>query len=82
MFILCTCFLQTIANLVQYEYNVVKDIVDFMLRLSKEHLFINLTVADLLWGYEDSLLKDAKTAFGLFNISLKMDDKFGLFYQV
>ncbi|XP_025087249.1 lysosome membrane protein 2-like isoform X1 [Pomacea canaliculata] len=71
----------TIANLVQYEYNVVKDIVDFMLRLSKEHLFINLTVADLLWGYEDSLLKDAKTVFGLFNISLKMDDKFGLFYQ-
>lgn len=39
-------------------------------------LFTTRTVGELLWGYEDGLLKALKT------IKPDLDDVFGLFYKV
>lgn len=39
-------------------------------------LFSTHTVGELLWGYEDSLLKSLKT------FKPELDDVFGLFYKV
>ena len=62
--------------MVRFEYQWLQTVVNFILDSTDEHLFINLTVGDLMWGYEDSLLKKVK-GFGL-----PVDDKFGLFYNV
>ncbi|XP_076446440.1 lysosome membrane protein 2-like isoform X2 [Babylonia areolata] len=71
----------TIVNLVRFEYFWVKDLLDFLLSKTNEHLFVNLSVEELMWGYEDNLLKEAKAIFDRFHLPFPLDDKFGLFYQ-
>ena len=41
-----------------------------------EGLFVTRTVGELLWGYEDGLLKALKV------VDPTLDDVFGLFYKV
>ena len=43
---------------------------------------MELSVADLMWGYEDNLLKTIKEAAAKIGFKLPFDDKFGLFYEV
>nr|KAG5697775.1 hypothetical protein BaRGS_026732 [Batillaria attramentaria] len=71
----------TIVNMLRYEYWWLLDVADYLLRHANEDLFIKLTPGQLLWGYEDPLLKEAKDLLARFNISLPIDDKFGLFYK-
>ena len=73
---------QTIANLVRFEGWLVQDIVNAILDGTEEHLFMELSVADLMWGYEDNLLKTIKEAAAKIGFKLPFDDKFGLFYEV
>lgn len=75
-------FLQTIANMLKYEYGWIQTIAELVLEAVGEHLFINLTVADLLWGYEDVLLKDIEKLLNSLHINVTLDDRFGLFYNV
>ena len=56
--------------------------VNGILNTANEHLFIELSVADLMWGYEDSLLKWVKDELAKLRIKLPIDDRFGLFYKV
>lgn len=56
--------------------------VNGILNTANEHLFIELSVADLMWGYEDSLLKQLKDVLAKLRIKLPIDDRFGLFYKV
>lgn len=46
------------------------------MRSTREGLFTTHTVGELLWGYEDGLLKTIKTFIP------EVDDVFGLFYKV
>lgn len=52
------------------------NLISAYMRSSGEGLFSTHTVGELLWGYEDGLLKALK----LFRPEL--DDVFGLFYKV
>ncbi|KAI8483861.1 lipopolysaccharide transport [Branchiostoma belcheri] len=67
--------LVTIAELIENERDIVKDLVSVIERLAQETLFMKLTVGGLVWGYNDSLLMDVNklvpgllpsTEFGLF----------------
>lgn len=71
----------TIVNLLKNEYAFLKDLIEVILDMVDEHLFITLTPGKLLWGYEDNLLKAAKEVLAKFHITLPFDDKFGLFYK-
>ena len=53
-----------------------------MFTVVNETLFLEVTVKDLLWGYEDNLLKEAKKIAEAFNQTLPVPDKFGLFFEV
>ena len=47
-----------------------------------QELFLTLSIHDILWGYEDNLLKKVKEEAAKFGIHLDLDDHFGLFYNV
>ncbi|KAK7097188.1 lysosome membrane protein 2-like [Littorina saxatilis] len=69
----------TIANMVKYQFGIIQEMVNTILEFTDEHVFIDLTVAELMWGYEDSLLKDVKNELAKLGITLPIDDKFGMF---
>lgn len=71
----------TIINLLRYEFEALKVLVDTMFDVVKETLFLKLSVKDILWGYEDNLLKEAQKIASAFNLTLPVSDKFGLFYE-
>lgn len=50
--------------------------ISSIMRSSKEGLFDTRSVSELLWGYQDPLLKTLKT------LDHNLDDMFGLFYKV
>lgn len=56
--------------------SIVAKIASFYMRLLGEGLFTTRTVGELLWGYEDKLMKAIK------HIQPHLDDVFGLFYKV
>lgn len=56
--------------------SIVAKMVSFYMRLLDEGLFTTRTVGELLWGYEDKLMKAIK------RIQPHLDDVFGLFYKV
>ncbi|XP_060064409.1 lysosome membrane protein 2-like [Ylistrum balloti] len=71
--------LMTVGNMVRFEYPWVQELVDLVLKATKDSdLFQQYSVRDIAWGYEDPLLKAAKDIVGRYNISI--DDKIGLFY--
>ncbi|GFO09155.1 scavenger receptor class b, member 2 [Plakobranchus ocellatus] len=71
----------TIMNLLRNEFMILKMALDVMFDVVKESLFQKLSIHDILWGYEDNLLKEAKKIAAAFNRSLPISDKFGLFFQ-
>lgn len=52
------------------------NLISAYMRGTGEGLFTTRTVGELLWGYEDGLLKALKI------FSPDLDDVFGLFYKV
>lgn len=56
--------------------SVLANLISSYMTYSEEGLFTTRTVGELLWGYEDSLLKALKT------VEPELDDVFGLFYKV
>ncbi|GFS15820.1 scavenger receptor class B, member 2 [Elysia marginata] len=71
----------TIINLLRYEFMPLKLLVDTMFDVFNETLFLKLSVKDILWGYPDNLLKEAQKIASVFNVTLPIPEKFGLFYQ-
>lgn len=45
------------------------------------NLFMELSVKEIMWGYEDPLLKKVKAILQKY-VNTTIDDKFGLFYNV
>lgn len=68
--------------MLRFEYGWIKELEDLVLDTTGEHLFLTLSVKELLWGYEDSLLKDVKKMLSKFGINSTLDDRFGLFRTV
>ena len=54
----------------------IPNLISSYMRTTGEGLFTTRTVGELLWGYEDALLKAIKT------LKPELDDVFGLFYKV
>lgn len=46
------------------------------------NLFMKLSVKEIMWGYEDPLLKKVKAILQKYVNTTTFDDKFGLFYNV
>lgn len=55
---------------------IVANLISSYMKGTGEGLFTTRTVGELLWGYEDGLLKALKT------LRPDLDDVFGLFYKV
>ncbi|XP_021340100.1 lysosome membrane protein 2-like [Mizuhopecten yessoensis] len=71
---------QAIAELLRFEYDWLQELVDALLEaVDDAELFLELSIADILWGYEDNLLKSIKDIAERFNHTLP--DQFGLFYN-
>ncbi|KAI8798272.1 lysosome membrane protein 2 [Biomphalaria glabrata] len=71
----------TIMDLVKREYTILKKVINVLLLLLGERLFIPLSVNQLMWGYEDNLLKTVKTLLKDLNVNVTFSDEFGLFYN-
>lgn len=52
------------------------NLISAYMKSTEEGLFTTRTVGELLWGYEDNLLKALK------KFEPNLDDVFGLFYKV
>ncbi|PVD34590.1 hypothetical protein C0Q70_05866 [Pomacea canaliculata] len=59
----------TVASLLQYEYSILKEAVEFLLNDLGEDIFVNVSVHDIFWGYEDKFLKLVKDVLDTFNIT-------------
>lgn len=57
------------------DHSVVANVISAYMRGTGERLFTTRTVGELLWGYEDGLLKALRV------IQPDLDDVFGLFYK-
>ncbi|CAL1540142.1 unnamed protein product [Lymnaea stagnalis] len=71
----------TIMEMLKWELQAIKWFVNLILKETGENLIQELSVHDLMWGYEDPLLKAAKKAAAEFKIHLNFSDMFGLFYN-
>lgn len=75
-----------IIDLIANEYSFIKTIVEgVLIWFRDDSLFKTLTVKQLLWGYEDPLLRAIKEAVDRANVTFQnktfsFDDRFGLFY--
>ncbi|ESO89463.1 hypothetical protein LOTGIDRAFT_165058 [Lottia gigantea] len=68
-----------IDNLVKDQKKLFKEIVNLLEELSLEEYFLTLSVRDLMWGYPDKLLADAKAIINRLHFNITLDDEFGLF---
>lgn len=50
-------FFQTLGNFIQYSGRIPKDAVGLIHELANAELTLELSVHDILWGYEDAYLK-------------------------
>lgn len=71
----------TIMEMLKWEYSAIKWLANVLMKDTGENLIQELSVHDLMWGYEDPLLKAAKKAAAQFKIHLDISDMFGLFYN-
>lgn len=55
---------------------IVANLISSYMTGTDQGLFVTHTVGELLWGYEDGLLKALRT------VQPDLDDVFGLFYKV
>lgn len=61
----------------QFKDNLIfANLISSYMKSGNEGLFTTRTVGELLWGYEDALLKALKL------LKPNLDDVFGLFYKV
>lgn len=58
------------------DHTVLSNIISSYMRSTGEGLFATRSVGELLWGYQDGLLKALKL------MEPSLDDVFGLFYKV
>lgn len=58
------------------DHPVLANLISSYMRSQGEGLFVTRTVGELLWGYQDGLLKALKL------LQPQLDDVFGLFYKV
>ncbi|KAK3087571.1 hypothetical protein FSP39_007666 [Pinctada imbricata] len=73
--------LLTVTTLIRKEYPFIKDMVKLMLSIEKSYsLFVNVSVDEFVWGYQDPVLKQVKALLSYFDIPF--DDHFGFFYKV
>lgn len=73
---------QTIASLIRYEYSFIQELVELVLDWGDENnLFMELSVKELVWGYEDNLLKKVNGILLKHNLT-GINDTFGLFASV
>ncbi|CAF0969948.1 unnamed protein product [Adineta steineri] len=68
----------TIVSLIRNQSNITQEIFNFVKDIYKETLFVNRTAGEWIWGYEDPLLKAARSIPILKD--LIPDDHFGYFY--
>ncbi|XP_041358901.1 platelet glycoprotein 4-like [Gigantopelta aegis] len=72
----------SVAYLVRFEYPWVQELINYALAITGENLFKVVSVHDILYGYEDPLLKFvSQDIMGLFNMSHFLDPNFGLMYK-
>ncbi|KAH9495206.1 Lysosome membrane protein 2 [Bulinus truncatus] len=71
----------TIMDLLKYEYDLIKFAVNLVIEAVKENIFLELSVKDLMWGYEVKILKLILEVAHKLNYNLTMSDQFGLFYN-
>ena len=71
------------AEIIRREYSWIQELVELVLDWGGDsNLFTTLSVKDIMWGYEDPLLKKVKSILKKYVNSTTFDDKFGLFYKV
>ncbi|KAK3099625.1 hypothetical protein FSP39_007180 [Pinctada imbricata] len=69
----------TIASLIRSEYKLIRELTEIILDAGGDsRLFQKRTVKDILWGYEDPLLKKVNKFLKKYNKSI--DEKIGIFY--
>ncbi|XP_041359462.1 lysosome membrane protein 2-like [Gigantopelta aegis] len=75
--------LVTVLNMIRFEYGAVKEAFQIFLDLFPNvHMFLSLSVHDVLWGYEDPLIKDLEDfIFNWTHKTIPFDDHVGLFYK-
>ena len=73
-----------VLNMIRFEYDSVKELFQFLLDFVPDvHLFLSLSVHDVLWGYEDPILKKVQQFLLKYvHKKLPFDDHVGLFYKV
>lgn len=77
------CWFQTIAEIIRREYSWIQELVELVLDWGDDsNLFMKLSVKEIMWGYEDPLLKKVKAILQKYVNTTTFDDKFGLFYNV
>ncbi|KAL4230682.1 Lysosome membrane protein 2 [Mactra antiquata] len=68
-----------IANVLQNEFSVIKDLAQVFLDWSSEEVLINVSVGDMVWGYDEPLINKTVTILNKFGLKLNISDKFGIF---
>ncbi|XP_067663912.1 scavenger receptor class B member 1-like isoform X1 [Haliotis asinina] len=70
------------AYMTRFEYPIIKEMTKLLLEILGGNLYEKYTVRDIIWGYEDPLLKIIKDdILGALNLSYTLDDHFGFFYK-
>ena len=59
----CCLATQGLANAIQFEPPAIQRMVSALLDLSVETLFITVSIKEMVWGYNDGLLKLAGKIF-------------------
>ncbi|XP_060084444.1 lysosome membrane protein 2-like [Ylistrum balloti] len=73
--------LLTMFNTIRYEYEFIKVMTELLAdSVNDNKLFIRLSVHDIIWGYEDTILLKVKEE--LKELGIPFDDHFGFFYKL
>ncbi|XP_021340282.1 lysosome membrane protein 2-like isoform X2 [Mizuhopecten yessoensis] len=73
--------LLTMFNTIRFEYEFIKVMTELLAdSVDDNKLFIRLSVHDLLWGYNDTILHKVNEV--LHELDIPFDDQFGFFYKL
>lgn len=72
-------FLQTLANFFKYSGRIPQEAIELMHELANADIILELSVYDVLWGYEDAYLKLFQDLLGVGTIP---STNFGIFLGV
>lgn len=80
-FLTLNVILLTMFNTVRYEYEFIKIMTELLAdSVDDNKLFVRLSVREILWGYEDTILVKVKEELKI--LGIPFDDHFGFFYQL